>query len=122
LARWAGEALHLGAAGVSAWLVIQTVLAILLVVGLCVAIFKLLPNVSQRWWHVFIAAVITTLLWVVATLLFRVYVQSFGSFNKTYGTIGAVIALLSWMYYSMFVLLSGGELASELHHGTGAVD
>jgi uncharacterized BrkB/YihY/UPF0761 family membrane protein len=33
-----------------------------------------------------------------------------------------VIALLSWMYYSMFVLLSGGELASELHHGSGAVD
>ena len=44
------------------------------------------------------------------------------SLNKTYGTIGGVIALLSWMYYTMLVLLSGGELAAELHHGSGAVD
>ena len=53
-------------------------------------------------------------------MLFRLYVQHFGSYNKTYGTIGGVIVLLTWMYYSMFVLLIGGELAAELHHGTGA--
>ena len=44
------------------------------------------------------------------------------AYNKTYGTIGGVIVLLTWMYYSMFVLLVGGELASELHHGSGATD
>ena len=35
--------------------------------------------------------------------------------------IGGVIILLTWMYYTMFVVLIGGELASELHHGTGAI-
>jgi membrane protein len=122
IARWVGDALHLGAAGVLAWSVAQSLLAIALLVGLGTLLFKLLPNVQQRWSHLVAASAVTTALWLVATLLFRVYVQHFGSYNKTYGAIGGVIILLSWMYYTMFVVLSGGELASELHHGTGAVD
>ena len=98
------------------------VVAAVLIVTLCAVLFKLLPNSQQRWQHVIVASVVTTALWLVATLLFRVYVQHFGSYNKTYGTIGGVIALLSWMYYTMLVVLSGGEFASELHHGSGAVD
>ena len=62
-----------------------------------------------------------TVLWVLVTLAFRFYVQNFGSYNKTYGTIGGVIVLLTWMYLSMVVLLTGGELAAELRAGTGAV-
>ncbi len=122
LARWVGSSLLLGTAGVTLVSLLQYAVAFALVVGLCVMLYKLLPNVQQRWWHLFVAATMTTVLWLVATLLFRVYVQHFGSFNKTYGTIGGVIALLSWMYYTMFVVLAGGELASELHHGSGAVD
>ena len=68
-----------------------------------------------------IASVVTTLLWLVATLAFRYYVQNFGSYNKTYGTIGGVIVLLTWMYLSMVVVLIGGELAAELMKGTGGV-
>jgi membrane protein len=122
LAQWVGASMKLGAAGVAAVTALEFVVAFILLVGLSVMIFKLLPNVHQEWWHVIVAAVATTGLWIVATLLFRLYVQHFGAFNKTYGTIGGVIALLSWMYYTMLVVLSGGELASELHHGTGAVD
>jgi membrane protein len=122
VSAWASRTLHLGGAGTAAWIVAQSLLAFALVVALCVALFKLLPNVSQRWSHLIIAALVTTLLWVLATFLFRLYVQNFGAYNKTYGTIGGVIALLTWMYYTMFVFLAGGELASELHHGSGAVD
>ena len=119
---WIGRVFHLGPLGTTVWTIVQTVLAIALVVALCVTLFKLLPNVQQRWSHVVIASVVATVLLLVATLLFRFYVQFFGSYNKTYGTIGAVIMLMSWMYYTMFVVLSGGELASELHHGSGAID
>jgi membrane protein len=122
IAQWAGTALHLGAVGVTVFSVVQLALAFALVVAMAVMIYKLLPNVRQRWAYLVVASVVTTLLWLLATLLFREYVQHFGSFNKTYGTIGGVIALLSWMYYTMFVVLAGGELAAELHHGTGAVD
>jgi membrane protein len=120
--RWIAAALGLGAFGIVVWNVLQIVLAMALLVATGVALFKLLPNVKQRWSHVIVASTITTILWLVATLVFRFYVQHFGSYNKTYGTIGGIIVLLTWMYYSMFVLLVGGELASELHHGTGAVE
>ena len=122
VANWVGSALGLGDAAVTAWTVLQVVLAVALLVVVGAIVFKLLPNVKQSWSHVFIASAITTLLWIVATVLFRVYVQHFGSYNKTYGTIGGVIVLLTWMYYSMFVLLVGGELASEMHHGSGATE
>jgi membrane protein len=122
LAHWVGESMGLGPTGVTIVTALELVAAFALLVGLCVMVFRLLPNVHQDLRHVVVAAVITTLLWIAATLIFRLYVQHFGSFNKTYGTIGGVIALLSWMYYTMFVVLAGGELASELHHGTGAVD
>jgi len=120
--RWVAATLGFGQAGTVAWTVLQLLLAVCLLIATGVALFKLLPNVQQRWSHVIIASTLTTILWLVATLVFRFYVQHFGSYNKTYGTIGGVIVLLTWMYYSMFVLLVGGELASELHHGTGAVE
>ena len=122
VSAWAGERFHLGGAGVAMFTLLEMLLALALVIALCVMLFKLLPNVRQRWGHVIVASSLGTVLWLVATLIFRLYVQHFGAYNKTYGTIGGVILLLSWMYYTMFVFLCSGELASELHHGTGAVD
>jgi membrane protein len=122
IARWAGGALRLGVTGVMVLTVLQLVVATGLLVALGAVIYKLLPNLKQRWWHVIICSAIATALWIVATLVFRLYVQHFGAYNRTYGTIGGVILLLTWMYCSMFVLLVGGELAAEIHHGTGAVD
>jgi membrane protein len=122
LAGWVGGALGLGSFGVAVVTTLQLALAVALLVALGVMILRLLPDVQQTWWHLVVASLVMTVLWVAATLLFRLYVQQFGAFNRTYGTIGAVIVLLSWMYYTMFVVLAGAELASELHHGTGAID
>jgi membrane protein len=122
IAGWIGALLHLGPAAVTTLTVVQLVVAVALLVSLGAVIYKLLPNVQQRWTHVWICSAIATGLWILATLIFRFYVQHFGSYNKTYGAIGGVILLLTWMYYSMFVVLIGGELASEIHQGTGAVD
>lgn len=120
IARWAGGLLGLPAQSVQLWNVLQFPLAFVFLVALAFTVFYFLPNVRQSWRVVLLTAVITTLLWLLATLLFRLYVQNFASFNKTYGTIGGIIALLMWMYISMLVVLSGGELASEIHQGTGA--
>jgi membrane protein len=122
IAQWAGSALHLGTAGVTLLTIVELVVAVALLVSLGAVVYKLLPNVQQRWAHVWICSAIATVLWIVATLIFRFYVQHFGDFNKAYGAIGGVILLLSWMYYTMLVVLIGGELAAEIHHGTGAVD
>src|SRR5690606_36007705 len=79
------------------------------------------PNIRQRKRLVLAGSVVTTALWIGATMLFRIYVVNFGNYNQTYGTIGAVIVLLTWMYLSMLVVLIGGELTSELHKGTGSL-
>src|SRR5690242_8034873 len=89
-AQWIGTTLGLGTASVTLITVLQLVLAVLLLVGLGAVLFRMLPNVTQRWSNVLVASAVATVLWVVATLLFRVYVQNFGSYNKTYGAIGGV--------------------------------
>jgi membrane protein len=122
VARWVGGLMGLSEAGIRTWTIVQFPVAFVFLVAIAFLVFYILPNVRQRWRPVLVAAVVTTVLWIIVTLLFRMYVQNFGSYNRTYGTIGGVIALLMWMYLSMLVFLAGGELASELHHGTGAVE
>ena len=115
------DAMHIGAAGRVFWSVVQYAVAFAIVVGSAWLIYYFLPDVRQNRWHALAGALVATVLWVIVTMGFRFYVQNFGNYNKTYGTIGAVIVLLTWMYLSMVVLLAGGELAAELHHGTGAM-
>ncbi|HEX4681753.1 MAG TPA: YihY/virulence factor BrkB family protein [Gemmatimonadaceae bacterium] len=119
--NWIGDLVRLGSAALWTWKIVQFPLAFACVTALAFMTFYLLPNVKQRKGQVLAAAIVTTLLWVLATLLFRVYLNRFPP-NQAYGLIGGIIILLTWMYYTMFVVLIGGELASELHHGTGAVD
>jgi membrane protein len=102
-------------------LVVQYPLAFGILVGMMWMIYYFLPNLRQSKSQVLVGAVVATLLWILVTLAFRAYVVNFGSYNKTYGTIGAAIILLTWMYLTMLVILVGGELNAELHHGTGAV-
>jgi membrane protein len=102
------------------WTILQYPIALTMLIGLAWAQYLILPNLRQNRWHALAGAIATTVLWIIVTLLFRFYVQNFGNYNKTYGTLGGIIVLLTWMYLSMLVLLAGGELASELHKGTGA--
>jgi len=54
--------------------------------------------------------------WLLTSLGFAYYVNQFGSYNATYGSIGAVIVLLTWMYLSGFFILIGGEVNAEIEH------
>jgi len=101
------------------WTILQYPIALTLLVVFVASLFYFLPHVKQKVVHVLIGAAFTVLLWIVISLLFRLYVTNFGSYNKTYGTIGGVIILLTWMYWTMIAVLTGGELAAELAAGTG---
>jgi membrane protein len=116
-----GVFLGLGHTGRLVWKIIQFPLAFAFVVALGFIIYYFLPNAKQDWRKVLVASAVMTVLWVVATLGFRVYLQYFPP-NPAYGFIGGVIILLTWMFYSMFVVLAGGELAAELHHGAGKAE
>jgi membrane protein len=120
--QWLGDHLGLEQAFVLLWTVVQYPIAFVLLIGAFFLVYRFLPNLKQSARQILVGAGVGALLWVMVTLLFRLYVTNFGSYNKTYGTIGAVIVLLTWMYLSMLVVLSCGELNAELHHGTGAVE
>jgi membrane protein len=73
---------------------------------------------ASQWTWVSWGAVIATVLWLITSILFSVYVSNFGSYNKTYGSLGAVVVFLMWLYLSAYIVLLGAELNSEMEHQT----
>jgi membrane protein len=120
IVAFARTTLGMGSTALKLWSIIQFPLAIALLVGFFFLMYWRLPYVKQDPKQILVGSVVAAFLFVVATLLFRLYVQHF-PVNKTYGVIGGVMVLLSWMYFVSVVILVGGELNSELHHGTGSV-
>lgn len=114
------DTLGMGSAALTVWAWLQFPLAIVLLLGFLYLMYWALPYVKQDKKQIVIGSLFAAVLFLVATLLFRLYVQHFPP-NKTYGTIGAVMVLLTWMYVISAVILIGGELNSELHLGTGSV-
>lgn len=122
IAEWLERRTIMGEVGQAVWNILQYPLAFALLMGMLWLIYYFLPNQRQDKSQILVGALVAALLWVLVTLLFRAYVANFGSYNKTYGAIGGVIVLLTWMYLTMLVILTGGELNAELHHGTASVE
>ena len=73
---------------------------------------------KAKWTWITPGSLFASLAWLVLTLGFGFYVTNFGSYDKTYGSLGAVVMLLTWLYLSSYVLLFGAELNSEIEHQT----
>lgn len=73
---------------------------------------------APRWRWITWGSVIATLLWIVASVLFSWYAANFGSFNKTYGSLGAAIGFMTWLWISAIVILLGAEIDAEMEHQT----
>jgi membrane protein len=106
---WAGRG-GLGPMPVQVWDVARWPLVLLLLIGAIDQLYYIGPAVRQRWRWVTPGAVVAVLGWVAASLGFSAYVRHFGSYNATYGSIGAVIILLTWMYLTSFFVLLGAEI------------
>ena len=79
------------------------------------AIYAYAPNRGQPQWRwLSPGSIIVTLVWIAATFAFSFYVSNFGSYNATYGALGAVIVFLTWLYLSAYILLFGAELNQVL--------
>jgi membrane protein len=90
------------------------VIVVLTIFGLAV-LYRYGPsreNAAWRW--ITPGAVVATVLWLVGTVAFSVYAANFGSYNATYGALGGVIVLLTWLWLSAFVVLLGAEINSEI--------
>ncbi|HVF93467.1 MAG TPA: YhjD/YihY/BrkB family envelope integrity protein, partial [Sphingomonas sp.] len=71
-----------------------------------------------RWVWLTAGSLLAALLWLALTIGFGIYVANFGNYNATYGSLGAVVVTLTWLYLSSYILLFGAELNSELEHQT----
>jgi membrane protein len=70
------------------------------------------PNAAWRW--ITPGSVLASLVWLAATAGFGLYVANFGNYNATYGSLGAVIAFLTWLYLTAWIILFGAELNATL--------
>jgi membrane protein len=90
------------------------VLAALLVAGLAV-LYRYAPDRDEpKWTWVSWGSGIATLLWILASIGFSIYVNSFGNYNKTYGALAGVIILMFWLYLTAVIVLIGAELNTEM--------
>jgi membrane protein len=94
------------------------VLILLFSVGLSI-IYRYAPSRNEpRWSWVSWGAVAATILWIIGSALFSLYVGKFASYNRTYGSLGTVVVLLMWFWVSAFAVLLGAELNAEMEHQT----
>jgi membrane protein len=93
----------------------------LLLLGMCgiAAIYRYGPSRRKpEWKWVTWGAGGATILWLIASGLFSFYISNFGNYNEVYGSLGAVIVLMLWLYLTAFLILMGAEVDSEMEHQT----
>ncbi|RGP38065.1 YihY/virulence factor BrkB family protein [Pseudotabrizicola alkalilacus] len=92
---------------------------ILIVLGLLLGfamVYRYAPNVEQKFRFITPGAVLGVVMLIVASLAFTVYIQNFGDYSATYGSIGAVIILMLWLYIAGLVILFGSEINALIEH------
>jgi membrane protein len=94
------------------------VLLLVLLIGLAV-LYRYGPyRRAARWQWVSVGSVFAAVTWIIASYLFSWYLASFANYNATYGSLGAVVGLMMWLWISTIVILLGAELNAEIEHQT----
>lgn len=103
---------------VTLWTWIRWPLAILLMMLAVALIYYATPDVEQDFRFITPGSVVAVIVWLAASIGFGIYVQNFGNYNATYGSIGAIIVLLLYFYISAAVLLLGAQLNATIEHAS----
>ena len=109
-------AAHLGLSSLFAilWPFLRWSIAIGFTVIAVEIVYFFAPNVKQRFWATLPGAIFAVVVWNTLSFLLGIYFRHFANFNRTYGTLAGLIALMIWLYWTSFALLVGAELNSEL--------
>ena len=105
---------HLGPAGGTATIVLNWSLSLALMTFVTAMVYYFGPNVAQSWEWLSPGVVVFTVGFTVASAAFSIWVSRFATYDKTYGSLGAPIVLLFWLYLLAVFLLLGGELNALL--------
>ena len=118
LARQVGDVIGVGGTAVTVWEIAKWPVLLFVVSLMFAILYWAAPNVRQprfRWLSP--GGILGVVVWVIASAAFALYVANFSSYNKTYGSLGGVIAFLVWLWISNLAVLLGAEFNAELTRG-----
>ena len=115
VAKEAGKVVGAGSSAVQIWDIAKIPIVLLVVAFMFAFLYKTAPNVKQPGAKFFTpGGFVALFIWIVASILFALYVAKFASLNKTYGSMGGVIAFLIWLWITNIAILFGAEFNCEL--------
>jgi membrane protein len=118
LAEQLASRLGLGTAFEWAWKILQWPVVFALVAGALALLNYFAPDAEQDWEWITPGAVVSTVLWLIASLAFKIYLSNFANYDATYGSLGGVIVLMLWFYISALAVLVGSEMNAEIEHAS----
>lgn len=77
------------------------------------SVYKIIPYRKVSTQAALIGAICSSVMWEAAKLLFDIYIKNYANFEKIYGSLGTVVVMLIWIYYSAFIILLGAEIGSN---------
>jgi membrane protein len=98
------------------WDILRIFLSIVILILVFSAAYYFLPSRKLKWKEVLPGSVFSTFGWMISSFAFSYYVNNFANYSRFYGSIGAVFALMTWLYISCEIILLGGELNASLIH------
>jgi membrane protein len=115
IASKVGSAVGIGSGAVTAWNIAKWPVLFIVVVFMIALLYYASPNAKLRGLKSIVpGAALAIVVWLLASAAFAFYVANFGSYNKTYGALGAVIVFLVWLWITNVAILLGAELNAEL--------
>jgi len=115
IAEELGGIVGLGQEAVDVWTYVKWPFLALAVMTLVAVLYWASPNVRHPGWRwVTPGSVLAVVLWVLASIGFTAYVNNFGTFNATYGSIGSILIFLIWLWITNIAILLGAVLNAEL--------
>lgn len=117
IADWLAATFGLGQVFPLVWKIIQWPLALAAMIFAFALIYYFAPDLrEQRWTWLTPGSAIGVVIWLLVSFGFRIYLSFFDSYSATYGSLGAVIILMLWLYFTGAAILVGGEINSEIEN------
>ncbi|MGK9065251.1 YihY/virulence factor BrkB family protein [Stutzerimonas chloritidismutans] len=115
---WLADQVGLKEIVVTLWTWLRWPVIVFLMMLVVAVLYYVTPDVEQQFRFITPGSVVAVIVWIGASVGFGIYVQNFGNYDATYGSIGAVIVLLLYFYISAAVLLFGAEMNAVIEHAS----
>ena len=100
------------------WQYFRIIISLLFMILIFTLMYRYIPSIRNgrriNFKHAIPGAVFTTLGWIVTSSIFSYYVNNFGNYSKTYGSLGGIVILLIWLYLSSIIIILGGEINATI--------